>query len=172
MKPDTNTAYGSISRLLHWSMAAAFGYMLFTAIAWNVDEAYFGLMDNHKSVGFILLLLALLRVWWALLNLTRRPSGNLAATLGHGVLYLLMLAVPLAALLRQYGSARGELKVFGLPVMPAASEKIDWMVNIGSQWHGELAWLLFALVSGHIVAALVHQLRGEKILNRMAGPRR
>ena len=49
---DTQQYYGTISRLLHWSMAAAFAVMLFTAAMWNFNEDYFSLMGLHKSVGF------------------------------------------------------------------------------------------------------------------------
>ncbi len=169
MKPDTAHAYGSISRLLHWLMAAGFVFLLFTAAAWNYNEDYYSLMDQHKSVGFVLLVLVALRLVWALMNARRRPPGNLLVKLGHWALYALMVAVPLLGMLRQHGSARGEFKVFGLPLMNGAAEKIEWMVRLGNQWHGTLAWTLFILAGGHILMAIIHQIKGEKIINRMAG---
>lgn len=172
MHADTATAYGTVSRILHWLMAAAFAYMLFTVVAWSVNEDNFDLLDKHKSVGFVLLMLALARTVWALVNVRRRPPDNIAAKIGHVAMYALMLAVPLLALLRQYGSARGNLEVFGVAVMGSAAEKIDWMMQLGGQWHGLLGWTLFALTGGHIVMAVVHQLKGDKIINRIAGPRR
>lgn len=169
MKPDTSNAYGSISRFFHWIMAAGFLLMLFTAVAWTLNEDYFSLIDLHKSVGFVLLVLLLLRLLWALGNLSRRPAGNLLVKLGHAALYVLMAAVPLTAMLRQYGSARGGLKVFGVEIMNGAPEKIEWMTRLGNEWHAPLAWALFVLAAGHILMAVVHQLKGEKILNRMLG---
>nr|WP_084165935.1 cytochrome b [Conchiformibius kuhniae]UOP05641.1 cytochrome b [Conchiformibius kuhniae] len=168
MQPDSRQRYGSVSRFLHWTMAVLFGFMLFTAAAWNYDEDYFSLVGYHKSAGFVLMVLALLRVAWALGNRTRRPRSHVGAHIGHGVLYVLMLAVPAVALMRQYGSARGSLEVFGITVLPAAPERIGWLVKAGG-WHGSLAWLLFALAAGHILFAVVHQIRGGKIINRMAG---
>ena len=169
---DTQQYYGTISRLLHWSMAAAFAVMLFTAAMWNFNEDYFSLMGLHKSVGFLLMILIVVRVIWAALNIKNRPHGNLIVKLGHLGLYVLMIAVPMVGLIRQYGSARGSLKVFGVEVMGAAPEKIEWMTQIGNMAHGNLAWLLFALAAGHIVMAIVHQVKGEKIINRMAGSRK
>ncbi|MDO4694308.1 MAG: cytochrome b/b6 domain-containing protein [Eikenella sp.] len=169
MKPDTSNAYGTVSRFFHWVMAAGFLLMLFTAAAWTFNEDYFSLIDLHKSVGFVLMVLLLLRLVWTVKNLSRRPAGNLLVKLGHGVLYVLMAAVPLTAMLRQYGSARGGLKVFGAELMNGAPEKIEWMTRLGNEWHAPLAWTLFALAAGHAVMAVVHQLKGEKILNRMAG---
>lgn len=169
MTPDTQTRYGTISRLLHWSMALLFVLMLATALAWRWDEAYFSLIGYHKSIGTLLALLLVLRLLWAWTQRKKRPANTLAAKLGHLALYVLMLWVPFVALLRQYGSARGSLDVFGIPVMAGAPEKIQWMMHVGNQWHGTLAWLLFALAGGHIVMALWHQLRGDKVLSRMAG---
>lgn len=171
MQHDNSQSYGSISRFLHWSMAAAFLFMLGTALAWNINEDYFRLMDWHKSVGVLLLVLAAVRLIWALMNARRRPHGNLLVKAGHGLLYLLMLAAPLVGLIRQYGSAR-DFAWFDVLTLPKAAERIEWMTNLGNQWHGTLAWLLFIVAAGHIVMAVVHQIKGEKIINRMAGPRR
>lgn len=172
MHSDTTAAYGTVSRVLHWLMAAAFVYMLFTVVSWSIDEENFDLLDHHKSVGFLLLLLAALRLVWSLLNRRRRPSVNLLARLGHAVLYALMVAVPLVGLMREYGAARSDMRVFGVSVMARAPERIEWMTRLGGEWHDTLAWILFALAAGHIVMALVHQIKGDKVINRMAGPRR
>ncbi|MDO5059367.1 MAG: cytochrome b/b6 domain-containing protein [Neisseria sp.] len=177
---DNNQYYGTFSRLLHWLMAAAFALMLFTAVMWNINEDYFSLMGLHKSVGVLLMVLLVVRMVWSLLNRANRPECNAAAKLGHLALYALMFAVPFVGLLRQYGSARSSLEVFGIEVMGKAPEKVEWMAQAGGaqpiaglDWsvHGLLAYTLFALVAGHIVMAVIHQLKGEKILNRMAGSR-
>lgn len=173
MQTDSKQRYGSVSRFLHWTMAAGFAFMLFTALAWTfAGEAEWakGLRYYHKSVGFVLAVLVVVRVIWSLLNAAKRPpADSAAARLGHIALYLLMIAVPLVALIRQYGGARGALEVFGLTVMQGSSEKIDWMVSLGSNWHSTLAWVLFALAAGHIVMVVVHRLRGEDVLPRMLG---
>lgn len=171
MQTDTPQSYGTVSRLLHWLMFVIFLFMLGSAVAWEINEDYYSLMDWHKSFGVLLLWLALLRLVWALLNARRRPGNNLPAKAGHGILYLLMLAVPAVGLIRQYGSAR-EFVWFDLIAMPQAAERIEWMTQLGNQWHGTLAWIFFAAVAGHIVMAVVHQIKGDKILNRMMGSRR
>ena len=43
------------------------------------------------------------------------------------------------------------------------------MSNLGNAAHGKLGWLLMAFAIGHVAMALVHQLKGEKLLQRMAG---
>lgn len=166
---DNTQRYGIISRLLHWTMAAGFAFMLFTVIMWKTNEEYFSLMAYHKSVGFLLAVLIVIRLVWAAMNLTKRPPSNLVAKLGHLALYGLMLAVPFIGLLRQYGSAKGSLAVFGVEVMGKAPEKVEWMAQLGNAAHGKLGFILFVLAIGHIGFAIWHQIKGEKILNRMAG---
>lgn len=173
MYPDTHQYYGTISRVLHWLMALCFLFMLGTVIAWNINEDYYSLMDYHKATGFLLMILAVVRVIWALKNKGNRPAGaNIGVHIGHGLLYLLMLIVPLVGLLRQYGSARGNLEIWGMTLLPSAPEKIEWMTKIGGLLHGNAGWALFALVGGHILFAIIHQIRGEKLINRMIGSRK
>lgn len=153
---DTPQYYGTLSRFFHWLMAAMFAFMLCTAAMWNINEKYYSLMGYHKSVGFLLLVLVALRLVWALANWHNRPHGSLTVKLGHAALYVLMAAVPAVAMIRQYGSARGDLEVFGITVMHKIEQPIEWMTQLGNASHGKLAYLLY-------------QLRGEKIINRMAG---
>lgn len=173
MYSDNQNYYGTISRLLHWLMALCFVFMMGTVVAWNINEEYYSLMDYHKAMGFLLMILAVLRVIWALKNKGNRPhAANVGVHIGHGLLYLLMLVVPFVGLLRQYGASRGDLTVWGMTLLPAAPEKIEWATQIGNLMHSKAGFALFALIIGHILFAIVHQIRGEKIINRMAGSRK
>lgn len=169
MIKDTEHYYGLITRLFHWGMAAGFAFMYYTAVAWTINEDNYTLMPYHKAVGFILLVAATLRILWMLVNFTNRPHGNILVKLGHLALYALTLAVPLTGLFKHYGAARAPLDVFGIVVLDKAPAKIEWMSQAGNP-HLPLGWLLLVLIVGHIVMAIYHQLKGEKILNRMAGP--
>ena len=75
---------------------------------------------------------------------------------GHFALYVLMLTVPGIALLRD--AARGR-----------DGNAENALTHFGDLWHGRSAWFLLALVVGHIVMTVIHQRRGEKVLQRMAG---
>ncbi|HII4545501.1 TPA: cytochrome b [Neisseria meningitidis] len=69
-----------------------------------------------------------LRIVWAVANRAKCPQSDCkAAAAGHGILYLLMLAVPVIGMIRQYGSGRGPLKVFGVEVMQgfAGKNRVD-----------------------------------------------
>ena len=84
MKTDNSQYYGSVTRLLHWLMAACFFFMFATAIAWN------------------LMALAVLRFIW-MLQQKERPANAWIAKAGHLALYALMLIVPALAIARQIG---------------------------------------------------------------------
>lgn len=168
MKHDDFYAYGTVSRFLHWTMALGFFLMLATVISFQVDEEY-NYMIYHKVIGVALIALGAFRLLWAMWNRKNRPHSHWAVKVGHGALYVLMLAVPILGALRQYGAAKAPLQFGGVTLIPAAPAKVEVFVSLGNQFHGVLGFVLFALMIGHIVAAIGHQIKGEKIINRMAG---
>lgn len=171
--PDSRPRYGTVSRLFHWGMALGFA-VVFTAALVHffahksaVDEL---LWPVHRPTGALLMALVVLRTLWALGHARRRPRDNSAAVRwGHRALYLLMWAVPTIALLRQYGSGRA-FEPFGLPLMAAREgDRIDWMVQLGGLLHGELGWVLLALIAGHIGFAFLHRGSSRDVMPRMIG---
>ncbi|TRL37486.1 cytochrome b [Rhizobium straminoryzae] len=176
---DNDLTYGTVTRVLHWGMALLFAWQ-FVGMTLKLVLGRTPLVGvftgTHASVGTILMALAIPRALWGISNLARRPPHGtgfvaLAARLGHLGLYALMLIVPLLALLRAYGSGRG-VAVFGLPVLPGAPEKVQWMVDAGHAAHGLLAWTLLALVAGHVGMVIVHRyIWKDDVLHRMAGRR-
>ena len=174
---DTSTYYGRVSRVLHWGMALLILWQFLSAgshflLDDTAIEAFF--WPTHKPVGFLILVLMVIRLLWALMNLTKRPAAiSLLAKLGHISLYLLLLAIPSVALLRQYGSGRS-FEPFGIPVFSGFDgEKIKWMTDLGSDFHSILGWILLALIVGHIVMARWHRKSQshENVIPRMWGKR-
>jgi len=133
MKTDNSQYYGSVTRLLHWLMAACFFFMFATAIAWNLNGDLKFLMGPHKAVGFVLMVLAVLRFIW-MLRQKERPANAWIAKAGHLALYALMLIVPALAIARQIG--RGQQN--------------QTLIDLGNNWHGELGWVFLVLIIGHI----------------------
>lgn len=174
---DTPTRYGRISRWLHWGMALLFAWQfvgmgLRLALGRTPVVSFF--VGSHASVGLLLFLLVLLRGAWGLLNRQRRPAHGTgwlgrAALAGHAGLYLLMVAVPLLALVRAYGSGRAFVWFNTLPVF-AAGPKNEALTAPASLLHGPLAWTLLALVAGHVVMVLLHRwLWRDEVPQRMIG---
>ncbi|MDX5377065.1 MAG: cytochrome b [Halomonas sp.] len=164
------THYGRVSRYLHWGMALLFVWQFLTTSVrvlmsdTALDEL---LWATHKPTGLLLLVLVVLRMGWALVSRASRPAAlNAAARLGHLALYGLMLLVPSLALLRQYGSGR-TFEPFGIPLMPGFEGEIEWMVALGSLFHGVLGWVLLALIVGHVAMVMWHRRQGQDVLGRM-----
>lgn len=171
---DDVRRYGWVTRLLHWGMALLIFWQFATALSHLLikDTAVEKFLWNtHKPLGFLLLVLIVLRALWALINLSRRPpSISLSAKLGHLALYLLLFAVPALGLLRQYGSGRA-FSAFGIPLFRGFVGKIDWTVELGNRLHGELGWALLVMIAGHIFMAFWHRKQADAInvLPRMWG---
>ncbi|WP_226941828.1 cytochrome b [Pseudooceanicola spongiae] len=174
---DTTQAYGRISRILHWGLAALFLWqflgMAVKLVLGRVPLSGF-FVGLHQPVGLAIFALIALRVLWALLNRGHRPGHGagalgLAARLGHLTLYTVMVAVPLLALLRAFGNTRG-FAPWGFEIFAPRAQEIAWMVNLGNAAHGLLAWTLAALIAGHIVMALLHHfVLRDGLLRRMIG---
>jgi cytochrome b561 len=175
---DTPQRYGLVSRALHWGMAALFAWQ-FAGMAVRIlvgrHPVTAFMVGSHASIGFLLLLLVLLRGAWGLASAARRPRhapgplGRLA-TAGHLLLYAMMLVVPSLALLRAAGNGRG-FAPFGLPLFsPFGGGPVGWMVAPANAAHGLLAWTLLALVGGHVLMVVVHRwIWRDDVLQRMAG---
>lgn len=170
--PDDH--YDAVSRTLHWLMALVFTWSYCTAVAHYLasDSALDKLLwPYHKPAGLLLLVLLILRAGWNLLQRHNRPpSVNRLASFGHGALYALMFLIPTIGLLRQYGSGR-EFSAFGLTIMQGfEGEKVQWMIDLGRDFHSELGWAMLVLIVGHIGAVILHALRGDtRVLRRMLG---
>ncbi|MCH4543570.1 MULTISPECIES: cytochrome b [Brucella/Ochrobactrum group] len=178
---DTPSRYGLISRALHWLMAVLFLWQFMSAILRVVakDTTIYNIFwSAHHQLGFVLLVLVLLRGTWGVLNFGRRPhkSGHVGklATLGHLVIYGLMFAVPALALLRTYGSGRG-FSFLGVRIFEQTGVQNAALTAPGNVLHGLLGWVLLAAVFGHVLMALFHHfalrddtlryMTGRKVLN-------
>ena len=181
---NTTTGWGWLARLLHWTIAAIILFMLglgvyMTQIVTDVFEQ-FPLFQTHKSWGFVVFVLALIRVVWRLFNpappLPDHMSGieRLGAHAGHWALYLLMFALPLSGWLMSSASPLQDLygiknMVFGLfempdPYVPGDGDLEDWFGAI----HYWCAWALGLVLAAHAGAALKHHfVNRDNVLRRM-----
>lgn len=164
MLVDTNLRYGSITRVLHWLMAVGFFWMMFTAVVHWIDRDSAlnqAVWPYHPLVGFTILMLASVRILWALSQRKKRPSNDFMVRLGHFSLYLFMVLTPVIALLRGLGSGRG-FNYFGWQVILPSEDKIESLVAFGNQWHSVCGWILFALIIGHIIMSFYHRSKGPE----------
>lgn len=172
---DSVNRYGTVTRALHWAMALLILWQfLKLGDRINDGEHWVGqtLVPLHVSVGVLLLVLIVARVLWAWRQREQRPQHDgrhaLLVKGGHGLLYLAMLLMPVTGILYIVGNGYG-LNAFGLQLIEKSGTETAWMIALGSL-HSPLAWLLVALVIGHVAAALVHHFAiKDDTLSRMAG---
>lgn len=168
----TTTAIG-----LHWLMAllilCTFGVGLYMSDL-PLSPTKLQIYSWHKWAGVTAFLLALFRLGW---RATHRPPAlpaampgwqQLAAHAGHGLLYLLMFAIPLSGWLMS--SAKGFQTVyFGVLPIPDLLGKDKALGDLLKEVHETLNYLMIAVVVGHAAAAFMHHfIDRDDVLTRMA----
>lgn len=168
--------WGAFAQLLHWTIAILIISLVIVGLA--MDEmrnspTKLQVYALHKSVGLTVLVLVIARLLWRLVD--RRPpypAGMPAwqrwlASLTHGLLYVMMFAMPLSGWL--YNSASNfPLRWFGLFPVPALSGPDPDLKHFAHDVH-ETGWLVLgALFAAHVGAALWHHfMHRDDTLTRM-----
>ena len=127
----------------------------------------------HKSFGLTVLALTLLRLLWRLVAGAPQPVPGMprwqqwAASGTHGLLYALLLAMPLSGWL--YNSAAGfPLKWFGLVSLPKLTGFNTEVKHYAGETHETLFYVLAGLLLLHAAAALKHHyIDRDSTLKRM-----
>jgi cytochrome b561 len=153
-----------LSRLLHWTMAALILAMLFVGVAMVSSLAdYHRLVAIHRPLGILLLVLVALRLINRLLSpppplpAALPPLLRFAAHASHGLLYGLMVALPLVgwAMLSAAGTP---IPLVGGLTLPPILPHDATLYAVLRPLHTVLAYLLFATFLAHLGAALTHAL--------------
>lgn len=180
------THYDSLSRAFHWLTAIA------VIAAFILGPEHFGREMHrgldpatrwdivvHESLGVLVMLLTLLRLLWV----TVRPAKprfdmpgwmHLTAKATHGLLWLMLLAVPMSALLALASEGHpltllGGIRINELPFMAQSplADLADW-----GDVHGLLGDMIFLLSGLHAVAAIYHHVfLKDGVLLSMLRPR-
>lgn len=182
MLRNTNIRYGWASIGLHWLIALLFiGQFGLGLVMVRIasQRTAFELIQLHKSFGFLLLGLVLVRIGWRLGNASPElpeevgPMERRAAPAVHVLLYAVQLVVPLSGwVLVSVSVLEIPSMPFNLFVMPhlplGVSELAENFWIFGHKW---LAYAAIALVVLHVLAALRHHfwLR-DVVLVRMISP--
>jgi cytochrome b561 len=173
---NTAEAYGSVAKFLHWSIVLLLIPQYFLAEAaheaadQSIEQA--SLYGWHKSLGMLVLMLAVARIVWKMLNRPHPgPLGQVVwqrktAAAGHGLLYLLILLQPFTGWLMS--SAGGyPVSMFGI-TFPALGGKNDALHERLEDVHETVFYLLLVVAVVHIAAALYHHfVLKDGVLRRM-----
>lgn len=180
---DTREKLSSLTVALHWGIALAIIVML--AYGMWIHELPRGEIKtfhirNHKSVGMIILTLALLRIVWRAIQGFPKPVSAAPAWekglshLTHTLLLVATIAMPLSGI--YFSQMNGHsVSIFGTEVIPqfVAKEAVDKATAEQAFFiHGTLAWLIIGLLVLHVAGALKHTLiNKDGTMRRMLGAR-
>jgi cytochrome b561 len=174
-------SYNCTAMTLHWLIATLLLWQF--VLGWYVDGIPRGtpargpIINLHKSAGMLIGLLMLVRIGWRLTHtppsLTNMVKGwqKKTASLTHWLLYILMLVVPISGYLASNFSKHGVnfFNVYKLAPWGADNRMVYTALN---QVHDVGTWLLLALVSVHVLAALKHLLIDRDTIFFRMWPRR
>ena len=162
---DSNTKFGTISKLLHW-LSALVIFALFGVGFWMVDLNYYSEWYRtaphwHKSIGILLLALTLVRIAWKVITVSPKPISThssktrVVTKLGHLALYGILLIILTSGYLISTADGRA-IAVFGWFEVASLGELIANQEDIAGSIHQYAAYSLMAIVGIHILAALKH----------------
>lgn len=174
------TQYSTTSRLFHWGMALlilltipAGLLMVQTGIDRGLQNALF---LYHKNVGVLLLVLVVARLVWRWRNpaptlpAVLPPLQTKVALLTHGLLYALLIAVPLAGYVRVRAGGFPIESLDGLG-LPGLVPRSDALAGLAKSIHYYSALGIAALIALHIAAALYHRFaKRDGVFERMWPP--
>ncbi len=167
---NTKTAYGAVTRSLHW--LTALGILIMIPLGWIAHLAPWAteaelatkaqLFSVHKTIGVTIFFLALFRILWALSQPKPAPlhperrAENFAAETVHWLLYSTLLIVPLSGWI-EHAATEGFAPIlwpFGqdLPFVPNS----DNLAETAASVHFLSQWLLVAALALHVAGALKH----------------
>jgi cytochrome b561 len=170
------TRYSTPAIVLHWLMAL----LIFTTFPLGLTMVDLPLSPDklklysyHKWIGVTVFLLVAVRLAWRLTHTPPPLPDSIAAwqrrasAAVHGLLYLLMVAIPLSGWLMS--SAKGFQTVwFGVLPLPDLVEKNRELGELLAGVHKALNFTLLALVVLHVGAALKHHfIEHQPFLQRM-----
>jgi len=166
-----------VARALHWILAVLIIGMI--GYGWWMNhiperpDRYF-YRSIHADIGYVVLLLLILRLAWRLINPTPAlPAGTpfwerWMARILQGSLYLVTFVVAMLGWAHSGATARPYASWFGLFKVPQFTSTDKAAAHAYEDNHILGAYILLALIVLHLLAALYrHFYRRDRVLQRM-----
>ena len=165
---DVVQRYSNVTVAFHWITVALVLFQAYLGFRFGLSEpgpARDDVFIWHKTMGVIILLLTLARLFYRWRNPPppfppELPTWErIAAVWNHRLFYILLIAMPIVGLVAVSGYANGPttplLGGIEIPVIPGLSRETG---DVAGEMHEIAAFLLVALILMHAGAALKHQL--------------
>lgn len=152
--------YGAVAQFLHWLTAIL---VIFAWVVGNVmDDDKPPQLFVHMTAGLAVLTLVAGRLLWRLADTPPLPDatplgiwGDRAARAVHLALYALLIAVPLAGIVTQFGEGR-PLSLFGFGQIASPWPADRAFAHNAKEVHELLSNLILVVAGLHATAALFH----------------
>jgi cytochrome b561 len=175
---NTTSSWGSVARTFHWIIGLGIIGML--AFGWWMNHIparpdRFFYRSIHADIGYILLLLMVLRIIWRWINpVPAMPDDTprlhrVAAGISHGALYLATFVVIMLGWAHSGARTQGDYgSFFGLFHVPQFTSPDNANAHTFENWHIYAAYVLLALIVVHLLAAAWHHfIRQDRVTARM-----
>lgn len=179
---NTRDRWGLVSKCFHWLTAILIIFMIILGVVMTElvspgTNLQFVLYQTHKSVGFTVLALTLLRLGWRLANpVPVMPASmplaeRFIAFAAHVAMYIFLIAIPLSGWFLTSASAYAEFiptKLYGLIEIPhlISPNEVTFRKLLGL--HQILVITLGGMLVLHVVAAMKHHfLNRDEVFRRM-----
>ena len=170
---NSERRWGWPTRIIHWVTAGillwtlGLGIYMTNFVADPLDQ--FALTQTHKSWGFVIFALAVLRVIWLAIS-RRRPRlapdtprwQRRAAHASHAILYVMIFLMPLSGWVMSAAAPIQDLlnidnKVFDWFILPDPwVPGVKWIEELAGAVHYWSGILLALVLVAHVGAALKH----------------
>lgn len=166
--------FGLVTRVIHWTMMLLIIGQL--ALGLRIADLEPGLANLwlyglHKTIGFGVLVLILIRIAWHIVSpppppLGPRTTAFWAARTAHWAIYALVIAIPLTGWAGS--SATGiDVMIADRWTVPPLVEPSEAGEAFWFRLHDVLTKLLMALVTIHMLGAFKREMEGDGTLTRM-----
>ncbi len=173
---NSENKYGFVAKFFHWVIAALIIGLIIAGLYMTDMEASdnkWELYNLHKLFGVIVLGLIIFRIIWKILNKgkpamldTYSKAERIVAATVHGMLYIMMLVMPLSGwLMSSFGGY--SVMFFGIDIMLPVEKDKD-IGTIFHEIHNIGGSVFIILLTLHIAGALKHHFIDKDItLKRM-----
>ncbi|MEM6545093.1 MAG: cytochrome b [Pseudomonadota bacterium] len=162
---NSQSSYGTISRSLHWTTAVLFLLLIpmgvFTSMIPEDVEWRQGYYVVHKTLGFVVLFLLILRLFWhfaspkpkldeQLTNWERRSAKSV-----HFLLYVFMIAFPITGfVMSTFGGKLSHIFIWDLPLFWETD--LEAIKPWGLLHKLVLPYLFYLIIIAHVFGVLKH----------------
>ncbi len=174
---NTSSSWGSLARWFHWVLGLviigmiAYGWWM-NHIPARADRFFY--RSIHADIGYLLLLLMVVRVLWRAVNPTpASPAGTprwqwVAAQVNHWALYIVTILVAVLGWAHSGARTPNYSDWFGLFHVPQITSPDKAAAGVYEDRHILAAYVLLALIVLHIAAACWHHfVKRDRVASRM-----